>query len=139
MYRSKLVEASHLKNEELIKKQIEGKVKCERILEEKYGRKSYIENKQIELVREQYKARFGMLPFAGNYSRDKRFAGTDWLCRCKREKEEEGHLLSGNCEVYGDIRRNYGDIRDSDTLINFFNDVLALRERLDEEEKNSNT
>ena len=31
---------------------------------------------------------------------------------------------------------NYGGIRDSDTLINFFNDVLALRERLEEEERN---
>ena len=36
LYRSKLVEASHVKNEELIKNQIQGKVKCERIFEEKY-------------------------------------------------------------------------------------------------------
>ena len=76
-----------------------------------------------------------MFPFAGNFSKDKRFSGTDWLCRCRREKEEEVHLLSGNCEVYGEIRRNYGDINDSDSLINFFNDVLALREKLEEEEK----
>ena len=96
------------------KTQCEGKVKCERIFEEEYGRKDYIENNNIETVRDKYKARFAMFPFAGNFSNDRRFARTEWLCRCKREKEEESHLLSGNCEVYGDIH----NIRDTDTLIN---------------------
>ena len=114
-----------------------GKVKCERIFEEEYGRKGYIENKNIETVRDEYKSRFGMFPFAGNFTNDRRFARTEWLCRCKREKEEESHILSGNCEVYGEIRRSYGDIRDSDTLINFFNDILAHREKLEEEDKNN--
>ena len=121
----------------MIKKESEEKIKCERIFEEDYGRKSYIKNNQIEKVRDQYKARFGMFPFAGNYSHDKQYASTEWMCRCKREKEEESHLLSGNCEIYGEIRRNYGDLSDDDALVNFFNEVLALRERLDEEQKNN--
>ena len=101
-------------------------MKCERIFEEEYGRKDYIENNNIETIRDEYKARFAMFPFAGNFSNDRRFARTEWICRCKREKEEESHLLSGNCEVYGDIRRNYGDIRDSDTLINFLMTYLLI-------------
>ena len=70
-YRRKLVAACHKKNEEKIKSESEGKVKCERILAEVYGRKSYINDEQINHVRETYKARFGLLSFAGNYKNDK--------------------------------------------------------------------
>jgi hypothetical protein len=130
-YRTRLIKAANLKNEEIIKKQSDGKVKCERISREDYGKKDYIVNENITRVREKYKARFGMQPCAGNFSNDKRFASTNWLCRCKREKEEEPHLLSGNCEVYGEIRQKYGDLKDVDSLVDFFNEVLALRDELD--------
>ena len=60
MYRSKLVSACHTKNEEMIKRECEGKSKCERILKEKYGRKEYVNNEQIANVHDVYKARFGL-------------------------------------------------------------------------------
>ena len=56
---------------------IEGKVKCTRIGNENYGKKAYMENKDIKSVREMFRTRFGMMPFAGNYSRDRRFARTE--------------------------------------------------------------
>ena len=40
--------------------------------------------------------------------------------------------MSGYCQVYGEIRKKYGYLDDDDTLVNFFNEVLALREKLDE-------
>ena len=67
VYRSELVLACQKKNEELIKEECEGKTKCQRILNEKYGRKSYIDNEQITIVRDTYKARFGLFDFAKNY------------------------------------------------------------------------
>ena len=38
-----------------------------RILTETYGRKDYIQKKNIHNVRQQFQARFGLQPFAGNY------------------------------------------------------------------------
>ena len=101
VYRSKVVIACHKVNEQRLKRQADGKTKCAKIIEEKYGKKKYISESKIHHVREMYKARYGMMPFAGNYRRDRRFARTEWLCRCG-ESEEEQHIMSGNCEVYGE-------------------------------------
>ena len=116
-------------NEKRLKKQAEGKKKCERINTEKYEKKSYIENGKIHNVRQLFKTRYGLMPFAGNYSRDKRFARTNWLCRCGRAKEEEQHILSGNCEVYGEIRAAYPNFNDDEQLVKFFCEVLAMRDK----------
>ena len=77
---------------------------------ESYGKKGYLENKNISEVRDMYKTRFGLFPFVGNYSHDSRFARTNWLCHCKNAREEERHLISGKCEVYKEIRQGYGDL-----------------------------
>ena len=127
--------ACHEKNKENIERESEGKTKCERIVSEKYGRKNYINDEQIHRVRETYKARFGLFSFAGNYKNDKRFSGNGSLCKCKRSIEEEPHLLSGNCEVYGDIRGKYGGLEDDDSLVRFFTEVLERRDATDEAEK----
>ena len=72
------------------------KVKCARILNETYGKKDYIKNKNIHNVPQQFCARFVLQPFLAN---DPRFAGLQWLCKCQEEREEEAHLLSGQCNV----------------------------------------
>ena len=54
VYRSKLTSACHTKNEELIKNDCLGKVKCERILTEDYGRKDYVDNELVSHVRDTY-------------------------------------------------------------------------------------
>ena len=95
---------------------------------------AYISDSLMYNVRQMYKTRYKMLPFAGNYTKDKRFARSHWLCRCG-EKEEESHLLSGNCEVYGEIRWKYTNLNDDKQLVDFFNEVLARRDKLEEEEK----
>ena len=76
-----------------------------------------------------------MHPFAGNYTKDRRFARTEWLCRCQKSKEEESHLISGNCEIYGDIRAKYVNLDNDVDLVNFFNEVLAKRDKIEEKEK----
>ena len=75
-----------------------------------------------------------MMNFAGNFSRDRKFAKTDWLCKCRESKEYESHLLDGSCKVYGTIRSKYGEMKTEDDLVNFFSEVLEERDRLEDEE-----
>ena len=72
-----------------------------------------------------------MLPFAGNYSHDRKFAHSEWLCSCREHREQESHLLAGSCRVYGDIRQKYGDLEDDEDLVRFFTEVLERREELE--------
>ena len=65
---------------------------------------------------------------------DRRFARTNWLCKCGSARELEDHLRSGQCEVYGDIRNKYDNLEEDMTLVMFFREVLERREELEEEE-----
>jgi hypothetical protein len=57
------------------------------------------------------------------------------MCRCAQEREEESHLLEGDCPVYGDIRASFPDRESDDQLVKFFPEVLSRWERLEEEER----
>ena len=72
--------------------------KFARIEYESYGRKEYIQKKNIFHVRLQFRARFGTTAFAGNYSHDRRFAGSQWLCKCQEAREEESNSISGQVQ-----------------------------------------
>ena len=134
-YRKLVTEACHSLNEQRLRKASTGKEKLKRIESESYGRKEYFGKKRIEHVRIQFKARFRMLPFAGNFGRDRKFSHSEWLCKCKEEKELESHLLAGKCKIYGEIREKYGDLEDDDDLVEFFNEVLERREELEESQE----
>ena len=128
-YRILVIQACHLMNEKILLTQANGK--CDRLNQENYGKNEYIFFKNIFGVRKQYRARFGLESFAGNYSHDKRFAKTSWLCLCQKSREEEVHLLSGQCQVYGDLIEKYSDLTEDDQLVQFFGDVLARRDALE--------
>ena len=66
-YKKLLIQACHTKNDEQLRMMAQGK--CARI---EYGRKEYIQKKNIFHVRLQFRARFGLTAFAGNYSHDRR-------------------------------------------------------------------
>ena len=134
-YRKLLTKALPKENENRIKQLAKEKNKCERIFSENYGKKEYLAEKDIAATRLQYKTRFRLLEFAGNYSNDRHFAKTQWLCWCKTRKEDESHLLEGNCSVYGQIRKKFGIIQSEESLIRFFSEVLEERERLEEAEE----
>ena len=131
VYRKVVTEACHKLNERRLRNKAEGQTKSKRVLSEIYIRKEYLAKKKIENVRIQFRARYGMLPFAGNYGHDRKFAHSEWLCSCREQREEESHLMEGSCTVYGDIRGKYGDLEDDDDLVDFFNEILARREELD--------
>ena len=95
------------------------------------AKKEYMSFKNIFGVRKQNRPRFGLESFAGNYSHDKHLAKTSWLCLCQKSREEEVHLLSGQCQVYGDLIEKYSDLTEDDQLVQFFGDVLARRDALE--------
>ena len=103
---------------------------------EEYGKKEYISNKTMKHVRDQYRARFGLQRFAGNYSNDKSFARSNWLCKCLESREDESHILSGHCKVYGDIPLKYSNLSDDESLVCVFREVLERREQLYKQQNN---
>ena len=130
-YRKVVTSACHKENEKRLRAQADGKIKCERIKEEVYEKKPYISEKQIQDVRNMYRTRFGMQPFAGNYSHDQKFKKTNFMCRCTKEREEEQHIMSGDCPVYADIRAQFQDFGSDDDLVRYFTMVLDRRDELD--------
>ena len=132
-YMKIVTNALHTKNEQMLRLLAQGK--CERINSEEYGKKEYISSKDIASVRQQYRTRFGLQNFAGNYSNDNRFAKTNWLCRCLESRENEPHLTSGNCKVFGHLNERFGDLSDDENLVLFFKEVLATRDQMDENEE----
>ena len=130
-YKKVVIRACHKKNEEKLRAL--GRGKCERIQIEDYGKKSYLQKKNIFHVRHQYRSRFKMQPFAGNYSQDQRLKKSDWLCLCLQSREDEAHLTSGQCTVFGDLALKYTDLTDDENLVEFFREVLDRRDQLDQE------
>ena len=132
-----IVGAIKNKDEAILRQQAQNKVKCYNIMKEDYGKKEYLNDRKIEEVRQMFKSRVGLLPFAGNFSHDKKFAKTNWLCRCGL-KETETHITAGTCPVYEDIWQARGDLMNDEELVNFFSAVLerrSLLDRLEEEER----
>ena len=134
-YRQYVTEACHKLNEIRIKKSIENSVKCQRIKNENYGSREYLNKKDIHYARDLFRARYGLKEFAGNYSRNKKYEKTNWQCKCKQAKEDESHLIEGNCEIYKDIRGSYEDLDSDENLLAFFNEVLERRGKMEEEER----
>ena len=109
--------------------------KCERILKDDYGRKSYFGGKKPGEVRDFYSTRVNMLKLAGNFSHDKRFLKTNFLCRCGLREEQE-HIRT-SCPMYADIRAKYSNLDNDDVLVQFFRDVLERRDVIDDEHSSS--
>ena len=134
-FRKLVTGALHKENERRLRKGAETKEKCINIKTESYGKKKYFKDKNIKASRNHYRARFRMQNFAGNFSKDKRFAKSNWLCKCKSSIESETHILEGKCETYSKIRNKYKDLTTEDNLVAFYSEVLEERERLEDEER----
>ena len=109
--------------------------KCKRIMRDPCGKKPYMTDNLMAKVRQIFLTRVKLQPFAGNFKKDKRFAKTKWLCRCGWEIEQESHLLSGGCPIYGDLVNLVEDKEDDMDILAFFTAVLKRRGELEEEER----
>ena len=126
-YKQTLSLACHRKNKDILRALAEGKENCLRIGNEMYGQKEYLQNKCISEVRNIYRTRYGQRDFAGNFSKDNKYRKTNWMCQCGQSKEQEIHIISGQCPVYSDIREKYLDFSNDEDLVSYFDEVLARR------------
>ena len=115
------------KDKEIITTLAANKEKVNKIMKEPYGKKEYVKEKNIKEAREIFKTRVGLQPFAGNFSNDRRFARTEWLCFCLGAREEEHHLTGGQCPIYGDLVGMHGNLEDNDNLVGLFQAILRRR------------
>ena len=129
-----LIQACHSTNEEIILLRA-SEVKCSRLKTESYGRKAYVQDQTISQCRKWFRTCLRLQGFAGNYSQSKKFSKTNWMCQCLRTVEEEGHIVSGQCEVYGDLRSQFGDLQEDKNLVQYFQAVLDRRDILEEEDR----
>ena len=90
--------------------------KCQKISKDLYERKPYFDNKMPSQVRSFFSTRVSMLPLTGNFRQDRRFARTNWLCRCGKEREEEHHLTD-SCSLYKDIREKLSSLEEDNQLV----------------------
>ena len=90
-YRKILLPACHKNNEEKLRNFAKGK--CERINHEEYGKKEYIGSKKISQVMDLSRTRFGLQPFAGNYSNDRRFAKKPYGFACVGRREKRSNIF----------------------------------------------
>ena len=63
------------------------------------------------------------------------FAKSDCLCRCQTSVEDVGHIVSGQCPVYRDLRTQFGDLGEDKNLVDFFRAVLDRRDQLEEDDR----
>ena len=95
-----------------------------RIKHELYEKKAYIKKTNIYKVsRHQFLTRYGLQPLPGNYSGDKIYAKSNWLCKCPEEREEELQVMSGKCKVYGDLPQMFWDLA---TMSTWWNCLLGF-------------
>ena len=137
-YKLILSKACHVRNEHILREISDGKEKCARIISEKYGQKEYIQNKYISEVRNIYRTRYGQRDLAGNFSHDKSYSKTNWMCMCGLSKEKEVHITSGKCPIYSDIREKYTDFDKDEDLVSYFNEVLERRGQIETLEQDEN-
>ena len=94
-----------------------------------------MKNQSIENTRECFKTPYGLQLFARNFSHNRPYANLDWLCRCKSVREEESHITSGSCEVYGHLKSQFGDFKEDKNPADFFWAFLDRRDKLEEEDR----
>ena len=102
---------------------------------EEYGRQTFVIKKSMEESRNWFRTILFLQPFAGKCTHDRRFAKSNWLCQCKGDIGQEGHIVSGKCEIYSDLRDKYGDLSEDKNLVEFFKAVLERRDEIEEEDK----
>ena len=135
MYRKYLIQKCKEKDKADLRKMAEGKTKCEKIMADKYCKKYYLSINVLKKVRQHSMSRVKMQHFAGNFPKDRRFENTNWRCRCQKEIKSENHLISGQCQVYEDLRGQFSNLEDDTQLVNFFSAVLDRRGRLEEKDR----
>ena len=57
------------------------------------------------------------------------------MCQLLKTLEEDSHIVSGQCEVYGNRRSQFGDLQEDKNLVQYFKAVLDRIDILEEEDR----
>ena len=61
--------------------------------------------------------RYGQMNLAGNFLKDDKYRNKLVGRLCGHSKEIEGHITSGHCPIYSDIREKYLDFNNDEDLV----------------------
>ena len=94
-YRQEVTKACHQYQERQLRSKMKNKEgdimqKCQKIAKDFYGRKSYFDKKVPNQVRSHFATRVGMLPVAGNFRHDRRFARPNGYAGVARRGRRRG-------------------------------------------------
>ena len=90
--------------------------------------KEYVRTGTLYSVRRTWEACCYMLKVAGNFSHDRRYEKTRWMCQaCSLQvREDQDHLAS--CPGHDNLRSDL-DITYKDDLVTFYKRVMERRKR----------
>ena len=117
--------------EEEVQRDIQRFSKLEDMRGEVWGIKQYMQNKCIDDARYMFRIRTKMVDLKMNFQNDPRFKRESWMCKCLTTVESQKHVLL-YCKEYSELREGVDFDNDKD-LVEYFRDVLALRDKVEPE------
>ena len=126
-YRKLLSEACINADTTELKAEMDKLKKCAKIKLEDCRLKPYLTRKVLRDVRDIFRERNFLLPFAGNYPNSKHFKSVTCPACDSSEREDQSHILI--CDGYTDIRKEY-NMEDDDDLLQFYRRVLERRDEM---------
>ena len=101
------------------------KLKGDKILEEKFGKKKYLESMSLIESREMFRIRSKTTKTKMNMKSDEKFCGELWKCHDCHNIDTQLHLLW--CPAYAHLREGKDINKDKDLVI-YFREVFKARE-----------
>ena len=83
--------------------------------------------------RQMYRTRVMLQPFAGNYSHDRRFEKTQFMCRCLQARAGVPPAIRNMSSLFRHPEK-FADPLSDENLVEFFNMVLVRRDEIDDKE-----
>ena len=127
-FKNLVTKACRRVNETSLRSAMEGKTKLQDLVTENCDLKDYFSEKSLSRAREMFRIRTHMNDLKGNFKHDvKNVAGGIACVACGAEDEVNSHVMT--CHKYQDLRLGR-DLDNNADLVNFFRDVMARRESI---------
>ena len=104
------------------------KSKTKDLVNESFGFKDYLKNKNIYEARTGFKMKTRMLDVKMNYQHNPKHMKDLWQCdSCRSAVDTQSHVLY--CEAYKTLREDK-DINNPEDIIKYFSEVMRIRSKL---------
>ena len=125
----RIVKCSIAKQNQNELSQMMTKSKCEEVVKESFGLKSYIEDLNTTEARIKFRAKTRMLEAKFNFRNNAKYAKQNWICEsCERDCiESQSHIMW--CEAYSHLRDGI-DLKNDKDLVRYLSNVMTIRQEL---------